>query len=295
MNQNQSYRFINMIPFYFLIIFLSGLQGETIRPQEKNKKEILTINNKKRTYYQLHKEPLTYKLSGPKRVEIIARGVVPRKETNEVQFSYYLIMDTGDSIFINHNGVKTKSITSAQHPGHGFTHPGKYFINITKGNHWFTIKPISEKHLPLVVRVRVKEFESENDDRKFVKVLGGINPSHLVTGEKSIRYYKLIHGDKLQFEPKNLSKIILLSRLGFQNGMSDYEQYQIRILKDEKIVGTYFFSSEKSENSTIKENKKVIPGKWRSCEINLTKKKHTYSVELLDKGKTVYIRCLGIK
>ena len=65
--------------------------------------------------------------------------------------------------------------------------------------------------------------------------------------------------------------------------------------KDEKIVGTYFFSSEKSENSTIKENKKVIPGKWRSCEINLTKKKHTYSVELLDKGKTVYIRCLGIK
>ncbi|SVE05040.1 uncharacterized protein METZ01_LOCUS457894, partial [marine metagenome] len=152
-----------------------------------------------------------------------------------------------------------------------------------------------EIDIPMVVRVRVKEFERAGNLRKFMKNLGGIKPSHLVTGDKSIRYYKLSHGERLQFEPKKLSKFTLLSRLGFQNGMSDYEQYQIRVWKDDKVLGTYFFSPEKSDDSFIKENKKVIPGKWRSCEIELSKKKSTYSVELLDKGKTVYIRCLGSK
>ena len=72
-----------------------------------------------------------------------------------------------------------------------------------------------------------------------------------------------------------------------------YENYQIRVWRDDTIYGTYFFSTEKSEDSIIKEDKKVIPGKWRSCEVNLSKRKHTYSVELLDKGKKVFVRCLG--
>ena len=293
MNRNRSCRIYKPGLLLLGIIILSILQGETILPSERDKKEILTINEKKRTYYQLHNTSLTYKMAGPKRVEIIARGVVPKKGYKVVRFAYKLTTDNGDSIIISQNAVKTKNITSSQHPGYGFTLPGKYFINIPKGNHWFKIEPIPKADSPVVIRVRVKEFEKGDKDRQFVKSIAGTNPKHLLIGKKSIRYYELKHGERLQFEPKNFSKLTLLSRLGFMNGMSNYENYQIRVWRDDTIYGTYFFSTEKSEDSIFKEDKKVIPGKWRSCEINLLKRKHTYSVELLDKGKKVFVRCLG--
>jgi hypothetical protein len=293
MNQNRSYS-INRPGLLLLgAIILTFLQGEAILPSERDKKEILTINEKKRTYYQLHNNTLTYKIAGPKRIEIIARGVVPKKGYKVVRFAYKLITDNGDSIIINQTAVKIKNITSAQHPGHGFTLPGKYFINISKGNHWFKIEPIPKADSPIVIRVRVKEFEKGNKDRQFVQTISGTKPKSLIIGEKSVRYYELKHGERLQFEPKKLNKLTFLSRLAFVNGMSNYENYQIRVWKDDTIYGTYFFSTEKSEDSIIKEDKKVIPGKWRSCEVNLSKSKHTYSVELLDKGKKVFVRCLG--
>jgi hypothetical protein len=34
----------------------------------------------------------------------------------------------------------------------------------------------------------------------------------------------------------------------------------------------------------------LVPGKWRSCEISVPKNKHTYSVEVADKGKTILTR-----
>ena len=210
-----------------------------------------------------------------------------------MRFAYKLITDNGDSIIINQTAVKIKNITSAQHPGHGFTLPGKYFINISKGNHWFKIEPIPKADSPIVIRVRVKEFEKGNKERQFVQTISGTKPKSLIIGEKSVRYYELKHGERLQFEPKMLNKLRFLSRLAFVNGMSNYENYQIRVWKDDTIYGTYFFSTEKSEDSIIKEDKKAIPGKWRSCEVNLSKSKHTYSVELLDKGKKVFVRCLG--
>ena len=293
MNQNRSCR-MNRPGLLFLgVIILTFLQGETILPSERDKKEILTINERKRTYYQLHNNSLIYKMAGPKRVEIIARGVVPKKDYKEVSFSYKLIMDNGDSIIISHSAAKTKNITSSQHPGHGFTLPGKYFINIPKGNHWFKIEPIPKVDLLVVIRVRVKGFEKGDEHRQFVQAVTGIKPKNLIIGEKSVRYYELKYGERLQFEPKKLNKLTFLSRLAFVNGMSNYENYQIRVWKDDTIYGTYFFSTEKSEDSIIKEDKKVIPGKWRSCEVNLSKSKHTYSVELLDKGKKVFVRCLG--
>ena len=180
MNQNRSYS-INRPGLLLLgAIILTFLQGEAIPPSERDKKEILTINEKKRTYYQLHNNTLTYKIAGPKRIEIIARGVVPKKGYKVVRFAYKLITDNGDSIIIRQRAVKTKNITSLQHPGYGFTLPGKYFINIPKGNHWFKIEPIPKADSPIVIRVRVKEFEKGNKERQFVQTISGTKPKSLI-------------------------------------------------------------------------------------------------------------------
>ena len=62
------------------------------------------------------------------------------------------------------------------------------------------------------------------------------------------------------------------------------------IKSGKKVVGTYYFNTERSSASNIVGRSDKVPGKWRSCEIKVPKGKQTYSVEVSDREKTVLTR-----
>ena len=82
----------------------------------------------------------------------------------------------------------------------------------------------------------------------------------------------------------------IISRLEFTDKMGSEESYRIHIKTGRKVVGTYFFNTERSSSSSISGRLDKVPGKWRSCEIKVPSGKHTYSVEVSDEGKTVLTR-----
>ena len=57
-----------------------------------------------------------------------------------------------------------------------------------------------------------------------------------------------------------------------------------------KIIGTYYFNSKRSSESSILGKDDKVPGIWRSCDIAVQKGKHTYSIEVADEGKTILTR-----
>ena len=64
----------------------------------------------------------------------------------------------------------------------------------------------------------------------------------------------------------------------------------ISFFEGKKIIGTYYFSTERSSSSQIEDRLDKVPGKWRSCDIAIPKGKHRYNVEVLDKGRSVLSR-----
>jgi hypothetical protein len=201
-------------------------------------------------------------------------------------------LDEEDELTVKHEQKRSKGVTSPQHPGHGYTHSGKYYLNIPSGLHTLVIRPLTKRSSPVLIRLLTERFEKKVEGRLLIPD-DETTLKHLQVEEKKYRYYQLIPGNKIAVSIEEAKEIVVLSRLAFEDGMPSEENYRLRIRKDEKLLGTYFFTSEKSDVSTIVEDKDIVPGKRRTAEVEVNGTASTLTVELLDKGKRVYIRCVG--
>ena len=87
--------------------------------------------------------------------------------------------------------------------------------------------------------------------------------------------------------PKTLR---ILSRLLFNSEMGAEESFRIRVKSGRKVLGTFYMSTERSSDSTVKEQPDIVPGKWRTCEVIISSGEQVVSVELVEKEKSVLTR-----
>ena len=109
---------------------------------------------------------------------------------------------------------------------------------------------------------------------------------------KTINYFEINHGIPLQIEAKGISVLRILTRLEFSESMGQEESYRLKVSEGNRIIGTYYFNTERSSTSQIPKRLDKVPGKWRSCEINVPKGKHLYNIEVLGKKKSILARFL---
>ncbi len=144
---------------------------------------------------------------------------------------------------------------------------------------------------PVLLRLLSKEFESSRGSNQ--KVLTPVvykDGIKVDLGGKKINYFECSKDIPLQIEASGSKTMRIISRLEFTDKMGSEESYRIHIKTGKKVVGTYFFNTERSSSSSISSRLDKVPGKWRSCEIKVPSGKHTYSVEVSDEGKTVLTR-----
>ena len=103
----------------------------------------------------------------------------------------------------------------------------------------------------------------------------------------------MLNGTNLQqFEIQGPAKVRAFSRLKFDN-KSMTDDYYMFIREDGIDLGTYYFQTEKSSESSVLESKDPV-GKWRSLWLNIPDGKHYYTISLpnleANQDKTVFIR-----
>tara|TARA_Y100001970_G_C14249967_1_gene871092 strand:- start:1400 stop:2227 length:828 start_codon:yes stop_codon:yes gene_type:complete len=267
------------------------LQAKLLKPSKNGEnKEILIINSKRRLYYPINNEGLIYTIEGPTRLEFISRYPVIKKKNKSHPFNYKIVLNGVDTVQVNHRYKVQKSIKSIQHPKHKYTHSGNYFINLEKGTQ--TIELISNEKLkyPVLIRVLAKDFESIGKNKKVLTPMVHQNAVRLISNKKEIKYFECTSELPLQIEARGKNNLRILNRLEFSDSMGQEESYRIRVKEGKKVIGTYYFNSERSSASQILGRDDKVPGKWRSCEIPVPKGRHTYSIEVADKDKVVLTR-----
>ena len=183
-----------------------------------------------------------------------------------------------------------KSIKSVQHPKHYYTYSGNYFINLDKGSH--TVRLIGSKgqKYPVLARVLAKEFGPLSKNKKILEPSVHQSPIKVITDDKSISYFECNNSYPLQIEAVGNKTLRILTRLQFTESMGQEESYRLKVKEGDKIIGTYYFNTERSSVSEIKGRLDKVPGKWRSCDIKVPKGKHKYLIEALDKSRTILTR-----
>ena len=292
---------MNLSPFYkskqvigFIIFAFIGeiIWCGSIPANEKDKKEILTIGTKRRTYYQLHRNELNFHFNGEIDFKLIARRAVPKKISKSKKFGYQIIINEKEPIIIEHDTTISKSVVSSQHPGHGYTKSGTTIYKLGKGDHHVKILPLKPYSGPVLIRMIEKQQDHNLVEGVFLDDLKNSEKVHIKVNEKKIRYYPINDSIHLIFLSTGPKLIKVMTRLAFEPWMGKEMQYRIQILKDQVINETYFFQSEKSEQSVVIEDKEVVPGKWRSINIQVPEGDHRYTIKLLDEGMTVYLRII---
>ncbi|MBL51383.1 MAG: hypothetical protein CMG57_05440 [Candidatus Marinimicrobia bacterium] len=279
------------ILFILFVTMAVPLQAKLLKPSKNGEnKEILIINSKRRLYYPINNEGLIYTIEGPTRLEFISRYPVIKKKNKSHLFNYKIVLNGVDTVQVNHRYKVQKSIKSIQHPKHKYTHSGNYFINLEKGTQ--TIELISNEKLkyPVLIRVLAKDFESIGKNKKVLTPMVHQNAVRLISNKKEIKYFECTSELPLQIEARGKNNLRILNRLEFSDSMGQEESYRIRVKEGKKVIGTYYFNSERSSASQILGRDDKVPGKWRSCEIPVPKGRHTYSIEVADKDKVVLTR-----
>ena len=286
MNQTVLFRIL-----LFILTGYSALSAELLKPTiGGEEKEILKIANKRRIYTIMREDSLIYQVNGPARIELITRYPSPEKSNKSQRFSYQLIVDNEEPITINHRYKLQKSIRSVQHPSHYYTYSGNYFINIKDGDHKLTMSANADQKYPVLLRVIKKDFKkSLNNVHELQPMVFQTNQTVVVSG-KEIFYYDLVHGRPLQLDMDGPKTLRILSRLLFDEEMGSEESFRIRVKSGRKVLGTYYMSTERSSDSTVKDQPYKVPGKWRTCEVTIPTGKHVISVELVEKEKSVLTR-----
>ena len=288
MNQIACYKSLTPL----LILFLSSsLDATLLKPTQNNEeKEILIVNGKRRLYYPISQEGTHYSLEGPTRIEFISRYPVLKKKKYSHSFKYLIVINGVDTVNVNHRYKIQRSIKSVQHPKHNYTYSGNYFINLDKGSHTIELLTEKEQKYPVLMRVLAKEFESMGKNKKILKPMVHKNSLDLVTDGRSINYFECIPGLPLQVEALGKKTLRILTRLQFSDSMGQEASYRLKVSEGPKVIGTYYFNTERSSSSQIGERMDKVPGKWRSCEVSVPKGKHRFNIEVLDRDKIVLTR-----
>jgi hypothetical protein len=275
----------------FIIFLFSAINAELLKPSiGGEKKEILIISDKRRVYTVLDNDSLVYDVYGPARLELISRYPVNNKTKKSQKFSYTLFIDNEKPIMINHRYKIQRSIRSVQHPNHYFTYSGNYFFNISEGNHRIILKPAEDKRYPVLLRMLKKDFDKVSKNRnELTPMVFQSNYKVMVEG-KPVSYYQLSKNRPLQLDIDGSKKLRILSRLVFDEYMGSNETYRLRVKNGKKVLGTYFLSSERSSTSYIVDIKDKVPGKWRTCEIDIPAGKQIITVEIVENNKNVLTR-----
>tara|TARA_A100000164_G_scaffold372980_1_gene403258 strand:- start:40633 stop:41511 length:879 start_codon:yes stop_codon:yes gene_type:complete len=288
MNQIVYYR---QIFFILGLILISPIEAKLLKPSKNgSEKEILIVNGKRRLYHVVRNKNLTYSVQGPSRVEFISRYPVIRKKKNSHPFQYTIVINDKDTVNVKHRYKVQRTIRSVQHPEHSYTFSGNYFINLEKGSHIIQLLKENNQKYPVLIRLLTKEFEDMGIDKEVLKPMVHKNAVELLINGKKINYYECSPKLPLQIEARGEKKIRVITRLQFSDIMGDEESYRLKVSEGKKIIGTYYFSTERSSLSEIEGRRDKVPGKWRSCEFPVSKGSHRYNLEVLDKNKVVFTR-----
>ena len=288
---------MSRIVYYKTILIISLfaydaiLFAKLLRPSKnKDQKEILVINSKRRVYYPIKQEGIIYQVNGPARTEFISRYPVLRKKKNSHSFNYLIVLNGTDTIKVNHRYKVQGSIRSVQHPKHRYTYSGNYFINLPKGSHTIEVLKGDNLKYPVLLRLLSKEFETPKKNQKTITPMVHKSSVDIELGDKQLKYFECSKNIPLQVKATGPKTLRIISRLMFSEEMGSQESYRIHVKSGQKVVGTYFFNTERSGSSKVRSKPDIVPGKWRSCELKVPKGENSYSIEVFDEGKAILTR-----
>ena len=295
MRLNQFYSHINII---ILLLYLVTLNAKVHTPTENEENIELTIHGKEWTYYELDDGLIyddigkQYDIGDSIQVSIYSRTIMASPGKKNKKYGFSVTINDNEPLQLKYK-KEGSDVTSLERPGWSYSKSGiwYFYLPIKENGYKIKIEPLDRK--PVVyMRLTSHSIKKKGSFSEVIKTVNHQDRIDIVTNEKKRKYY-ILNGENQQlFEIQGPSKVRAFSRIKFDDNRL-IDDYYIFVREDGIDLGTYYFQTEKSTESSVLDSKETV-SKWRSLWLNIPDGKHYYTFSLANlaenQGNTVFIR-----
>ena len=303
MKLNQFYNHINII---ILLIYLSVLNANVHTPIEDEENIKLTIHGKEWTYYELDDGLIyddigkQYDIGDSIQVSIYSRTIMASPGKKNKKYGFRVTINDNEPLQLKYKKEKS-DVTSLERPGWSYSKSGiwYFYLPIKENGYKIKIDPLDRKP---IVYLRLTSHSIKKKGR-FTEIIKTVNHQNRIkietkrTGDQTkgtitTLWYSLNERNQQQFKINGPATVRIFSRILFDSNqlMGDY---YILVKEDGVDIGTYYFQTEKSTESSVLDSKETI-SKWRSLWLTIPEGKHYYTLSLPgienNKNQKVFIR-----
>ena len=295
MRLNQFYSHIKII---ILLLYLVTLNAKVHTPTENEENIELAIHGKEWTYYELDDGLIyddigkQYDIGDSIQVSIYSRTIMASPGKKNKKYGFRVTINDNEPLLLKYKKEKS-DVTSLERPGWNYSKSGiwYFYLPIKENGYKIKIEPLDRK--PVVyMRLTSHSIKKKGSFSEVIKTVNHQDRIDIVTNEKKRKYY-ILNGENQQlFEIQGPSKVRVFSRIKFDNNRL-IDDYYIFVREDGIDLGTYYFQTEKSTESSVLDSKETV-SKWRSLWLNIPDGKHYYTFSLANlaenQGNSVFIR-----
>lgn len=275
-----------------LLFFGSAITAQSngdsryLKPRDYQKKLIIKINNKSRSYYALSADkPSTINIQGPGKLRVMSRGQIKPGEANEISYTIKCVIDGREKKLFEFSDVEASNSASYLEKFSGA--PGQmrdFEIELSRGYHNIEFKiddhkvAVAAKYKFTPTKVKKQEWIAFCPQRPS-------EPVDLISREATVNYYRFSMEKPLKVEVNGPTELRVLTRIENHYQMKGRIHYRVQVRENGKLTSTYQLNSRRSEVAVYKYDRELIPGKACEFVIDVPKGRHTYEILPLDEDK----------
>jgi len=295
MKRNQLYSHINII---ILLLYLATLNARVHTPIEDEENIELTIHGTEWTYYELDDGLIyddigkQYDIGDSIQVSIYSRTIMASSGKKNKKYGFRVTINDNEPLQLKYK-KEGSDVTSLERPGWSYSKSGiwYFYLPVQETGYKINVEPLAKKPV-IYLRLTSNRIKTKGEFTQVIKTVNHQDRIDIVTNKKKRKYYMLNGENQQLFEIQGPAKVRAFSRIKFDdNRLTD--DYYIFVREDGIDLGTYYFQTEKSTESSVLDSKETV-SKWRSLWLNIPDGKHYYTFSLANlaenQGNTVFIR-----
>ena len=248
------------------------------QPRSQADEICLSSAGRQYTYVLLSEtEPAVYQITGPRRLKIVARGLVAAGAQERQRYTVVVTVDDRE--------VLRKAFSADPHPDMALcdeeavvTALRRAYIKLGKGRHRVAVTAIADGGGRVAGRLFLESRKPSTGTVPFApETYSEMTTLQFESGKQS-DYYRFESGTPLGFTVSGPTTLHVYTRLDFDQTMKGSQEYSLEVLRDGEHLRDYSYHTRKLATALYTDRPELLPGSRKKLTLTVPAGRHRYEI-----------------
>lgn len=261
--------------------YTSKVEGDKIK---------LSIKGKSTTYWTLDKsKPTRIKVSGPTKLKVYSRAVLPGKKKEGV-YGIVTLLDGDKRYFIGRGTAYSKRVKNQGKSKQRIGEARSIYFDVPPGEHVYELTLPEDAKNPVFVRFYTKSNQPATTSWIAYLPRNHTEEVHISVKEREYIYYRTTRDEPVELDVIGPTRIRCVARLEFDHTMRGERLFRVQVWENGNVLLTKALTGIISGTATYSAPCESVVSKGENFYIEVPPGKHRLKVNTPDTGISVLFR-----